>query len=348
MIPSFSSLLPESSPAPSLPALPDAAHAAQPQVPFFMPDAAPVPVAVQPDSASAVPDDMQLLQPESDPAQLLALLLAPVPTAATPAAATAPDVPPPAITTGTAPLRPNDAQARAPLPATTPGVMVSTQPLPADAQRINPVVTQPAAAPGKIVKLRTAQDARAASQQLLTLMQAQPEAVLTKTQPMPVDAIGSPQQTMAPLQASSTVKTPAPLALPDVPQAKAAALREALGERLQMQIEQRSQKATIRLDPPQLGKLDISLHYEGGKLQVQIQAAQPEVYRALQQVSHELRGALSEQNNVAVNVQISQQQGEQRHAPRQQHTSDAVLSNTPFEEVADQQRHHDLSILTRV
>ncbi|CNH44525.1 flagellar hook-length control protein FliK [Yersinia pekkanenii] len=99
-------------------------------------------------------------------------------------------------------------------------------------------------------------------------------------------------------------------------------LRTVLGERLQMQIESKVQHATIRLDPPDMGKIDISLHMEGGKLQVHINASQGDVYRALQQTSAELRQTLIGQNSATVEVQISansqQQQQQQRQDQQQQ------------------------------
>ncbi|EKN3458518.1 flagellar hook-length control protein FliK [Yersinia enterocolitica] len=98
-------------------------------------------------------------------------------------------------------------------------------------------------------------------------------------------------------------------------------LRHVLGERLQMQVENKMQHATIRLDPPDMGKIDISLHMEGGKLQVHINASQGDVYRALQQTSAELRQILMGQNSGAVEVQISahsqQQQRQQQNHPQQ-------------------------------
>ncbi|EJL87170.1 flagellar hook-length control protein [Pantoea sp. GM01] len=331
MIPSLSSfVLPTGSApaaAPAMPGAPSTTNAPLPLVPMFM-------------LGGSVPATLQTPQPElseeaalpetSDPEQLMQLLLDPTLTAPM----TTPLPPQPA------PLPQPSAAGMAQAPQITssslPELATLTRPaaLPQNAQPATlagQVVTPTDTAPGQPVKLRTPQDAREASKQVLALMQAQPDEPLAK---------------MLPVQPG--VKTQAPLMLPEAAHEKAAVLREALGERLQMQIDQRSQKATIRLDPPNLGKLDISLHYEGGKLQVQIQAAQPEVYRALQQVSQELRGALSEQNQVAVNVQISQQQqGEQRHAPRQQHAQDAVLSNN-IAEVTEEQRHRDLSILTTV
>lgn len=100
-------------------------------------------------------------------------------------------------------------------------------------------------------------------------------------------------------------------------------LRTALGERLQLQVESKVQHATIRLDPPEMGKIDISLHMEGGKLQVHINASQGDVYRALQQSSAELRQTLIGQNTTAVEVQISansqqQQQRQQQQSQQQQ------------------------------
>ncbi|EPS8492679.1 flagellar hook-length control protein FliK [Yersinia enterocolitica] len=98
-------------------------------------------------------------------------------------------------------------------------------------------------------------------------------------------------------------------------------LHSVLGDRLQMQVENKVQHATIRLDPPEMGKIDISVHMEGGKLQVHINANQADVYRALQQTSAELRQTLMGQNSGAVEVQISahsqQQQRQQQNQPQQ-------------------------------
>ena len=99
-------------------------------------------------------------------------------------------------------------------------------------------------------------------------------------------------------------------------------LQSALGERLQVQVKDQIQHATIRLDPPEMGKIDIAVHIENGRLQVTINANQGEVYRALQQVSNDLRQSLTEQNFVQVNVQVSsqngQRDGQQQSAPQAQ------------------------------
>lgn len=90
-------------------------------------------------------------------------------------------------------------------------------------------------------------------------------------------------------------------------------LQSALGERLQVQVKNQIQHATIRLDPPDMGKIDISMQIENGRMQVHINASQGEVYRALQQVSNDLRQSLTEQNFVQVNVQVSSQSGQQHN-----------------------------------
>lgn len=123
-------------------------------------------------------------------------------------------------------------------------------------------------------------------------------------------------------------------------------LQQTLGERLQMQIDGQMQKATIRLDPPELGKLDISLHYTTGKLQVQIHAAQPEVWRALNQAAPELRATLSDNNQLQVNVQVSQQGGKGRERYHQQHEEENIFANDG-RSVTSPERD-DCSVITRV
>ncbi|MCE0489853.1 flagellar hook-length control protein FliK [Pantoea sp. Mb-10] len=181
------------------------------------------------------------------------------------------------------------------------------------------------------------------------------QRVETRWRVMPMPRPQSSLPTVLPLPAATGAAAPSadlqqtPLALPEAEREKALTLKTALGERLHLQIAQSTQKATIRLDPPHLGKVEVSIHYEEGKLQVHIQAAQPEVYRALQQVSHELRGTLSEENSVTVNVQISQQQSEQRQNGQSQPRSAApIAGHEPCDERAERQSQHDHSILTTV
>lgn len=137
------------------------------------------------------------------------------------------------------------------------------------------------------------------------------------------------------------------LTLPVASPEQAEALKTALGERLEMQIAQRVQKASIRLDPPNLGRLDISIHYEAGKLHVQIQAAQADVYRALQQITQELRTSLSEQHPVQVNVQVSMQSGDSRQQRRYHDRPETPIAGNN-EEIAGYEQRTDDTILTMV
>lgn len=90
----------------------------------------------------------------------------------------------------------------------------------------------------------------------------------------------------------------------------------ALRDSVELQLQQKVQSATIRLDPPELGSLEILLSHDSGRLNVQISAAQGDVARLLQQTSERLRQELVGQNFLQVNVQVgsdaqSGQQGQQ-------------------------------------
>lgn len=129
-------------------------------------------------------------------------------------------------------------------------------------------------------------------------------------------------------------------------------LESALGDRLQMQVKDKIQHATIRLDPPNMGKIDISMHIDNGRMQVNINANHSDVYRALQHVSQELRQGLVEQNFVQVNVQVSsqspgQQQGQQQNANAEQ--NDMIQLNAGMSEDESHTSHQDdESILLKV
>ncbi len=91
----------------------------------------------------------------------------------------------------------------------------------------------------------------------------------------------------------------------------------ALRENVELQVQQKIQSATIRLDPPELGSMEILLSHESGRLNVQLTAANADVARLLQQTNDRLRQELVGQHFVQVNVQVGAdggggQQGQQR------------------------------------
>lgn len=107
-----------------------------------------------------------------------------------------------------------------------------------------------------------------------------------------------------------------------------------LKDRIQFQIGQQQQVSTIRLDPPSLGKLEIAVQLDAGKLMVHIGANQSDVCRSLQQFSENLRQHLTAQNFMEVNVQVfsegqSQQQKQQSGHQQDEVTSALVLNDEP-------------------
>ncbi|MFV9682161.1 flagellar hook-length control protein FliK [Pseudomonas sp. NY15367] len=138
----------------------------------------------------------------------------------------------------------------------------------------------------------------------------------------------------APATAAATPATTAPLAAErplklHAPQAQwGEQMLASLREHVDLQINQRIQNATIRLDPPELGSLEIFLSHESGRLSVQLSAANADVARLLQQTSERLRQELVGQNFVQVNVQVSAdaQGGRQQQQAQAWLTEDEVAA----------------------
>lgn len=120
-------------------------------------------------------------------------------------------------------------------------------------------------------------------------------------------------------------------------------LLQALRDNVELQTQQRVQNTTIRLDPPELGKMEITLTHEQGRLNVQISAQHSDVVRLLQQTSDRLRHELVAQNFTQVDVEISGGQPGQQHSPRDQarlFNEPSVTANQPE---ADQSDAHHLA-----
>ncbi|WP_067067706.1 flagellar hook-length control protein FliK [Roseateles chitosanitabidus] len=99
---------------------------------------------------------------------------------------------------------------------------------------------------------------------------------------------------------------PAPtLALPASRDAWQQPLMQALGDRLQVQIAQRSDSARLHLEPPQLGRIEIDIRQQGGALQVQLSASHDEVRQQLRQIAEPLRHELVQRHAGEVSVQVA-------------------------------------------
>lgn len=123
--------------------------------------------------------------------------------------------------------------------------------------------------------------------------------------------------------APASTNAAAPVVLAGPPVAWRQTLHNALGERLQMQAGGNVEQAVIRLEPPNLGRIDIAIRHSAGALEVSLSATHTEVVRQLQAVTDNLRNDLASRQYSEVSVTVAQA------APRAQ----AGASN-PF---ADQQ-----------
>jgi flagellar hook-length control protein FliK len=96
------------------------------------------------------------------------------------------------------------------------------------------------------------------------------------------------------------------LALSGPPTAWRQNLQEALGERLNLQVGRNAEQAVIRLEPPMLGRIEISIRHAAGSLEVNITATHSEVLRQLNTVSDNLRSDLAQRQYTDVSVNVSQ------------------------------------------
>lgn len=202
------------------------------------------------------------------------------------------------------------------------------------AVELNPVAT---AMPKPIVEMNVGQSLAAA----VTPADAMPAASLD-----PLLDVAEPLEAGDPLTATVERGQSAPLQSADralklqAPEAKwGEQMLHALRENVDLQIQQKIQSATIRLDPPELGSMEILLSHESGRLNVHLSAANADVARLLQQTSERLRHELVGQHFVQVNVQVGADSGGQQGQPRQRPVlagEEAPLAARPQEQ--EQQR----------
>jgi flagellar hook-length control protein FliK len=112
-------------------------------------------------------------------------------------------------------------------------------------------------------------------------------------------AFASQPAAAAPAAAADTVKLAGP------PTAWRQSLQEALGERMNVQVGKGIEQAVIRLEPPQMGRIDIAIRHSAGTLEVTISATNGEVLRQLQNVSENLRNDLSQRQFTEVAVTVA-------------------------------------------
>lgn len=101
-------------------------------------------------------------------------------------------------------------------------------------------------------------------------------------------------------------------------------LLHVLSDKVSLQIGQNIQKAQIRLDPPQLGSIDISISIDGDKTVVNLVASNAQVRDAMQQTLDQLRQSFSQEQQVTVNVDINDKQQSNDSA---EHENESITDN---------------------
>lgn len=88
-------------------------------------------------------------------------------------------------------------------------------------------------------------------------------------------------------------------------------LLNVLGDKVSLQIGQQLQRAHIRLDPPHLGSIEISIDIDGDKTSVNLVTSNAQVREAISQTLEQLRQTLLQNGSVLVDLNLSDKQQEQ-------------------------------------
>ncbi|GLT16373.1 flagellar hook-length control protein FliK [Vibrio zhanjiangensis] len=112
-------------------------------------------------------------------------------------------------------------------------------------------------------------------------------------------------------------------------------MMQVLHDRVSVQAQQNLQQAQIRLDPPELGKMDLLVRVEGDRLSVQIHANATATREALMQVSDRLRAELQNHNFLHVDVNVGS-----GDTPRGQ----SNRSDEPPAMIVDNDQHRDHTV----
>jgi flagellar hook-length control protein FliK len=84
------------------------------------------------------------------------------------------------------------------------------------------------------------------------------------------------------------------------------ALVDALGERLSVQLNRGSSQATVRLDPPMMGTIEIVIRHDAAGVQVHLSASHGDVLRQLHSIGNALSQDLVQRNHGEVTVHVSE------------------------------------------
>ncbi|MFV0575290.1 MAG: flagellar hook-length control protein FliK [Vibrio sp.] len=82
-------------------------------------------------------------------------------------------------------------------------------------------------------------------------------------------------------------------------------LHSIVADKLSVQISAKTPTATIRLDPPNLGRIDMAVRFDNDKLQIQIAATSQSTRESIQMTADRLRTELVNQNFLNVEVSVT-------------------------------------------
>lgn len=107
-----------------------------------------------------------------------------------------------------------------------------------------------------------------------------------------------------------------------------------LREHLRFQVDQHIKKAELRLDPPELGKIELNIRLEGDRLQVQMHAVNPAIRDALLNGLERLRVDLAMDHGGQIDVDIGQGESQQ-HQQETALFSSSIAAETTTDNVVD-------------
>ncbi|WP_275654999.1 flagellar hook-length control protein FliK [Aeromonas sp. SCS5] len=102
----------------------------------------------------------------------------------------------------------------------------------------------------------------------------------------------------------------APVKLPETQVQWGQQLVDVLKDKVELQVNQQIKQAHIRLDPPELGRLELTVRVEGDRLNVQLNVTNPAVRDALIQSMERLRMSLAPHHAGGVEVNVGQGGGQ--------------------------------------
>jgi len=139
-------------------------------------------------------------------------------------------------------------------------------------------------------------------------------AAVAKDENRATAATGTPAATTNAGVTSAAPATPAAatVKLAGTPEQWQQPLRQALGDRLQVNLQRNNDHAVIRLEPPNMGSIEISIRHSAGSLQVNLSANNSEVLRQLNTIGDSVRQDLSTRqfSDVAVTVTSNRAQAQ--------------------------------------